>query len=60
MTFNVQKGHFDTRNIKISLPWEDDTPSHTLPSLSRFVPPPPPPPHWESLATPVFVLNAVL
>ena len=27
---------------KISLPWEDDTPSHTLPSLSRFVPPPPP------------------
>ena len=46
---------------KISLPWEDDTPSHTLPSLSRFVPsPPPPPPHWEILATPVFVLNGVL
>ena len=27
---------------EISLPWEDDTPSHTLPSLSRFVVPPPP------------------
>ena len=30
--------------LNISLPWEDDTPSHTLPSLSRFVSFPPPPP----------------
>ena len=43
MTFNVQKGHFDTRNVR-NLPtvggWHL---SHTLPSLSRFVVPPPPP-----------------